>query len=315
MSKKNLPLSKVVKRYEESRELSEVYVRDLGCTIRRFERHLQEPAKTNHLAHRVVNRWIKDERDTGKLSPRTRWNSRTNIITIWKFADTQKWPVEKCKVKKIRDVQLVRKNPQAWKLEELLAVATAARTLQGVLPTGVPTALYFEALIWFAFDTGLRRSDLWNFDMSVLENRSAALTQHKTKNVHVIQVAEYTHELMLKIQAILIGAGVENPNQVFKWPKSQSTFYQCFRKIRKAAGIDWQTVNRCLHHIRRTGATAVDIEGLNASDYLGHSTPGLAQKCYVDQSQARKPITPSRPVILRADFGYAVPADTDRKAA
>lgn len=286
-------LRDVVDDYELSTEITSAYAYQLRYSVGRLERFLGRNATTDDLTDRVINRWLKHERDAAEIGDRSRANVRTSLLTLWKKTGVA------MNRDAVRCVVVTPKNPEAWNFDELDQVAEAAGSLPGHLPNGVPRSLYMRNVLWFAYETGLRRRDVWTFDLSRFDaERKAALTQHKTHRVHVIEITQETEAGIRKIHSILHSRGSKAAGTPLRWPQSVSQFYYWMRRCREIAGIDAQTPNRSLQHIRRTGATEVDCEGQCAWRFLGHSREGLDRKSYIDQRKAVKPIIPNR---IRSD--------------
>ncbi|WP_436716602.1 hypothetical protein U8335_04115 [Roseiconus lacunae] len=282
-------LEHLITEYELSKEVSDLYVYQLRYAVKRFEQFLGRSAKVDDLEPQTVNRWLKHERDVAEISDRSRQNVRTSLLTVWKYS---RRPMNR---DQIRGVVVTPKNPEAWHFDELQRVAKAAAELPGQLSNGVDRSVYMSTCLWFAFETGLRRRDIWRFTMSQLGNDGAAvLTQNKTRRVHVVRVTKETADGMRKIWRRLISNGDPHSETPLRWPQSISQFYYWMKQTRRLAGIDAGTANRSLQHIRRTGATEVELEGSQGYKYLGHSRDGLAQRCYIDARKTAHAVTPRR---------------------
>lgn len=287
MKEKSKTLLALIKRYETMKELSAVYVEQLIYSVKRFAKFLGRKALVKDLTPKRVNRWLKHESELGQLADRTRSNLRRTTITLWRFSG------RKLKLKSIRNVKVAKRNPPAWSIEEFTKFVGAAERLRGKLPNGVPKSLYFRTIIWFGLETGLRRSDIWAFDpASIGEDGRAAITQHKTNNAHVVQLSKLTVEAINKMVGIITERGADACRPL-RWPKSQSQFYYWMRRLRELSGVDPGVVNRCLQHLRRTGATLIALDGGIPYQYLGHTKPGLDLKHYVDGVKTTRVQIPS----------------------
>lgn len=282
-------LTQLVAKYDLANEITAEYAYQLNYAVTRFERYLQRSATVADLNEDNVNKWLKHERDVAEIADRSRANVRTSLLTLWKFYG------QHFNREGIRSVVLSPKNPEAWHYEELEKVATAAMQLTGCLTNGIEKAQYMRTLLWFAYETGLRRRDIWSFDLHRFsENRAAAMTQHKTRRVHVVGMTTETEAELRAIAVKLRLSGNDHWRLPLRWPQSTSTFYDLMRKCRQLAGIDVKVRNRSLQHIRRTGATVVQMEGGVAWRFLGHAREGLDRKSYVDASKAISPTLPTR---------------------
>jgi integrase len=262
--------------YEISKEMSSVYVKQLSYAIRRLEKYLSRLPVVKDFSSNTVNAWLKHESDVGSLGDKSRSNLRKAALTLWKFSG------RKLNTDEIRNVKVAKKNPQAWTIEEFTKVVEATDSLTGNCRNGVPRSLYFKTIIWFGLETGLRRRDIWSFDARCIgEDGRAAITQHKTSNSHVVQLSKATLDCINEI-GLIIADGTDRSFFPLRWAQSESQFYYWMRKIRKISGIDPEVVNRCLQHLRRTGATLVALDGGIPWQYLGHTKEGLDRKSYVD---------------------------------
>jgi integrase len=284
--KKDKTLRKVLNLYDRDKELAPDYVGTMRSSIKRFEKFLGRKARVSDITCKNLNRWMQFEQQEGRLADRTRSNGLTNLLTLSKYLRI------KLDLSRIRRVKVRPKNPAAWDEDELCIVADAMTQLNGVLKNGVPRSLYFSTVVWFAYETGLRRRDIWDFQMDWFTGKSATLSQHKTQKMHIVAVTEETMADLRKIQGILEAKGSSSETPL-KWPQSQSQFYYWFRKARKLAGVDPNVVNRVLQHLRRTGATAVEQSGGKAFQYLGHTKEGLDRKSYVDRLKTAKATSPA----------------------
>ncbi len=286
-------LSDLVIAYELSNEIGSRYAYQLRYAVSRFQKYKSSPPTLSDLKPDAINRWLIHERDAGELSDRSQANVRRSILTLWaKFkSDLHR--------QTIRSVTVKPKNPEAWDYEEMTKVAAAASQLTGNLSNGLPRALYMTTCLWFAYETGLRRGDIWAFDLAKFDDlRTAAMTQHKTNRVHVIAVTMETISELRRMSSFLKSAADQHYNTPLRWPQSESTFYDWMKRCRALAAIDVEVRNRSLQHIRRTGATEIESEGGMAWRFLGHSREGLDRKSYID---ARKTVSATMPQRNRSD--------------
>lgn len=281
-------LASLVDDYELSNEITCEYAYQLRYAVRRIDLYLHRPSVLGDLTPETVNRWLKSERDSASISDRSRANVRTSILTLWKHS---RRPFNRDDV---RSVVVTPRNPESWHFDEMKLVATAAEQLPGQLSNGVSRAKYFVAALWFTYETGLRRRDVWSFDFNSFNGQCAAITQHKTRRVHVVSVTPETLDALRSICGTLATVGDSHPHLPLRWPQSISQFYYWLRRTRALAGVDADCRNRSLQHVRRTGATQVDSDGLRAWQYLGHTREGLDRRCYVDATKVAQPTAPSR---------------------
>jgi integrase len=283
-------LADAVSDYELATEITLKYANQLRYAVGRFSRYLRRPATVDDLNAKLVNSWLKDERDKGQIADRTRANYRRSLLTIWQHIGTAGFNRSS-----IRSVVVTPKNPEAWDYAELEKVTAAAAKLPGRFKNGIARSLYMPALLWFAYETGLRRGDVWSFDLQQFDaSRRAAMTQSKVRRVHVIEITAETEADLRKISEQLKSKADPHWKTPLRWPQSERQFYEWMKRCRLDAGVDPEVRNRALQHIRRTGATEVAAEGMLAWQFLGHSREGLDRKSYVDARRTVASISPSR---------------------
>lgn len=284
-------LTTVVAEYELGNEIAENYAYQLSYAANRLGIHLGRIATTDDLTKKTINGWLLAESKCEKpLSPRSRKNLRTSILTIWKFAQRSTLDRDM-----IRSVTVPARNPEAWTFEEFQSVANAADHLEGIFKNGVPRSLYMRCCLWFVYETGLRRGDVWSFDFQQFDSdRKAAFTQQKTEDSHLIKISKATESDLRKIVRILKQLNDPDHNKPLRWSLGNKQFYYWMRKCRQIARVEPDVWNRSLQHGRRTGATQVAIDGNPSWVWLGHKRPGIHLASYEDRRKVCEPVMPSR---------------------
>lgn len=273
------------------------YLLSLSC--RMLERWHIAPLTVGQLCDDIASRWIRDleamVREDGKraFSPRTVHGRRGDLLCIWRYAyyrgDCERLP---CRV---RGVKVPTYNPQAWTMDELAKIVGACKSFPGHLGNGIPRRLYFPALIAFVYETGLRRSDVWRVRLDQMhDDGSVIVSQHKTGKPHVARVHAQTLQAVRAIGSLLEAMGDSRADQPLRWPHTPKMLYNWIERARQRAGVKR---DGALQQLRRSGATHVEREERGAAtQYLGHATPELARKHYIDASLAY-PVRPLPPAI------------------
>jgi integrase len=113
-------------------------------------------------------------------------------------------------------------------------------------------------------------------------------SQHKTGEPHVKTMSP---ACLRAVQEML----ERSPDgRVLGWVMSKNSGRRRMRKylrsIKFSGSSKW---------LRRSGATHIEMENPGKGRlHLGHKTPGLAERCYIDWSQVRRDI-PSVPALLK----------------
>jgi integrase len=214
----------------------------------------------------LVNRWLASL----PQGSTTRSNYRRMALTLWRFAAdrelTDDYP---------RRVVRVKPRPKAvvaWSTDEMRRLLKEARAYQHTLKTGCPAALLLEGWSLCGYETGLRFSDLHGLRCDQLRENRLYVVPNKTG----VAVGKL---LSPRLCAILTELSVRGDGR---------TFFRChigrrwvrvhFGRICRQAGLKGTP-----KFLRRTGATACEAASPgSATRFLGHLSPHLAMKHYVD---------------------------------
>ena len=260
-----MPLVAVTAEYLSSRDLCPNYQRHLLRTAEKMEAFgLTSVAE---LEPQQINRWLASL----VCSPQTRSNYRRQACTIVKAA---LGPESGHFIERIRRVKAPISPPVAWTREELARLLHHARHLPGNLQSGCPAALFFTGWLLLGYGVGLRFSDLLGLRCHQIRDGRLHTVQSKTGEA-LVQTLAPECEAVLKNLSVLSKDGT-----IFRWALHERWLRIRFKRLCESAGVrgtpKW---------MRRTGATWVEAtQPGQASRYLGHRSPELAMKHYVDKS-------------------------------
>ena len=200
---------------------------------------------------------------------------RASVITILRaMADDGKCqePVSR----KIRRPRKPKPRPAAWTIDELRRVRDVCDNLPGQLKrfgTSVPVCVYFGCFVRMAYETGLRRGNLFGMTQDSVRNGAVYVTHEKTGQPHACRISPEAVALFRQLPG-------EYP---LRWTNC-SKFYSRWKKICIAAKVPHGGPQR----IRKTAATQVWLEQQDnpsrVQQFLGHLT-GDMWRHYVDLSQ------------------------------
>lgn len=262
-------LSVRASQYALSRALAQCSIYQLSHSISLLGKYLNHEPTVHDLTPETVNNWLASLEQT--LAIRTIAGHRVNILGLWRYL------AEEGVVPAPRQVRLVKKPdpcPVAWTIEELRELIAQAQRQSGLMCDGTPWSIYWEATIRTAYDTGLRKSDLWRLTLDQIRpDGSIAMVQHKTRRSHEPRVTQRTLELLRQVKH----------SPPLAWPdRNPRQWYNDWGLLVAAARIR----PGALQQIRRTGATHLYKEHPeDVQRYLGHRTPTM-QRHYVDLSLA-----------------------------
>lgn len=260
-------LTDVLDRYDLSRDLRPSSVQQLRFTIGGLSRFLGRPAALADLTSDQINRYLRHMRDKG-YAPRTIKGRRDNLITLWRYARRAK--LTEARPAGVRKVAARPPAPQAWPVEAVTRLLCVAESMPGTVPAGHKAQDYWPAYIRCAWDTGLRRCDLLRLRAADVRDGIVAVQQEKTGVV-----------VVCRLQPKAVAALAKLGDSGLAWGQSGfERFYRHFRTLLHLAGLQGQP-----KWLRRSSATAVELDhpGMGGR-HLGHRTPGLAEKHYLDQT-------------------------------
>ena len=188
------------------------------------------------------------------VSPHT-WNKyRADFLSVWRAAaDEDRVPYPQSRrIKRVRAAPLV---IECYLEQEARSLVSAAEHLPGAYPNGVARRHYWPAIIRAAWDSGLRRGDLWKLKRSdIRADRTLVIAQNKTGKVHVAKFHTSTIEALVKAGGHL------------SWPICEWCFGVHFQEIVVASGIGRGT----FRWLRRGSGSRIDADHPG----LGHEQLG-----------------------------------------
>ncbi len=266
-----------LRRYERERDISESAIKGYETALANLERFARRSIVLRELRDDLLNAWLEFELQTGK----SRWTIRGQrgaIISIWRAA----WRdgILHKPPQRVRPVKRPALTSEAYTAPQLESLLAAAPLLRGKFTkgpaTGIPRSVFATAWLLVAYYTGLRPIDMASIPLrDLLSGNPFPVRQHKTNHVIVCSLPAEAIAAARRLTEWL------DPKDAVAFPVHRSTLFDVWRELAHAAGVKGSP-----KWIRRTGATASEIQTPgSAQAYLGHKTPGLAYKHYVDLRQ------------------------------
>lgn len=265
-------LDALARIYATIRPLSRGAVYQIDRTIRLFGEWLEHPGTTGDLEDLTVSEWL--ESLGNHYAGWTVAGHRTRLLCLWRFAARRKLcdpPGE------VRRCPPPLPMPRAWTVAQVSDLLRAAESLGGI------HGRYMHALIGAAYQTGLRRGDLFALDRGQISASGEILVrQRKTQVPHVVAVRPETAREILELPG-------EHP---LKPPFGSKKYGQLWNEVRRRAGLP----SGACQQLRRTGATWVARQNGEdaARSFLGHRSPEMLAH-YLDRSvTSQRPWLPPR---------------------
>lgn len=274
-------ISSLVDSYVLFTPASERYEAKLRLVARLYGEWLGRAPVLSDFSAQQLSRWLVALDKT--KAPRTIHNYRACLVTLWYHASASGL-IEPPPTRMIRRVHVPRPRPDAWTLDELRKILAAAAELKGYLrrsycPKPVARSAYFVTLIHTAYETGLRRGDLWTLERRDIQPTGRIVARlAKTGMVHVCRVSDGTRKLLIAMPG----------RRPLAWNRDEKRYYQHWRTICRTAGV----TRGATHKVRRTAATQLWVKHPGeVQRFLGHLTPTM-QRHYVDLRFGNDPPTP-----------------------
>lgn len=201
------------------------------------------------------------------LAPSTVDNHRRMLRSLMRFAVSEGL-VDKSITRQLRRVKRNHPNPRAWSHAELTKLISAAENMPG-RTLKAPLKVIMPAWLTTAYSTGLRLNDLLAIRWDDIRGHRISQPQQKTAWAHVIYLDENARRYLEKLPRV-------GP-RIFGDLIGRSRMLVAMRKLVRLAGLSGTT-----KFCRRSGATYCEINGIDATQYLGHRSPGMKIH-YVDR--------------------------------
>lgn len=227
----------------------------------RINAYLQEALK--HLAASTVN------------------NHRRMLTTLYRRAVND--GLAKESTRRICVVKYFFPPVRAWTLEELGRLVAAAEKMRGgTQKNPCKYSVLLPAYVRVGYSSGLRRGDLLSLRWDSVRGDRLTLVLGKTRSSHVCVIDSQAVESMRLLPRYdqLVFGSIISKDQIKK----------VLRRLIDSCGLVGSG-----KYLRRSSATYAELNGLSAMYQLGHQTPGIAYRHYVDQvilSENRSPVPP-----------------------
>lgn len=272
--------------YLAGRDVCHQYAQEIRHRAAALELFADRVLDIEEVTDELVNHFLATMQAEGDYYDKTVKGYRDAILCVWRAA--WEYGLTNIRPGRVRRIKVRRQLPSAWTIEEVRTLAAAAKKLPGkVAGIEVGRSLWFAAYVHLLWCTGLRVGDVLALQWSAVcqrtkDDATAYLVQSKPNHPLLCGLSARAVQLATDIKS-----RVESP-LVLPWPGARCILDRWFNRLVKRSqirpgGTRW---------IRRGAASEVEKNhpGM-AGKFLGHLTPGLAAKHYLDPS-----ITNQRPV-------------------
>lgn len=201
-------------------------------------------------------------------------NERRNLLTLWRWA----WESGHV-TQPPRGVMRITQRPapvQAWTMADLAKIVDCTKDCWGEeLRCGVSKGLVLRTWLILGYETGARYGDLWNMNEGDIEGN---VIRWQTSKTNVCQHRRLTPKCMRDVNAML----QKTPDgRILGWVCNKRHAMRLMQKYLASHGMSGSS-----KWLRRSSATHVEIvRPGKAKAFLGHKSPMMADKHYIDHSQ------------------------------
>lgn len=273
--------SQLLRAYQDAHDLKPSTVEQLRVTVRLFERWFAEvcggPFELSMLGETIVGEFLHtlgSERGDG---PTTRNSKRRMLICLWRFAHRKGLApsVEPADIVRFREPTRL---PVAWTLAEMRALLRGCTRYAPRRPVPGWDQRHDRALILLIYDTGLRVQAALALRTADLSSDGAVLARAETQK----PCCDESKWLSEQTTDALAATFPPMRERLFPWPYGRRSLNARLRAIQRSAGLPasrrdlWQKQ-------RRTSASWLERARPGAAQHhLGHKTPGMAARHYID---------------------------------
>lgn len=264
-------IEELVSAYADSHDLERGTLVWFNCAASRWARHLGRLPDVADFTDAAFNAWLTAELKGARLSRQTVSSYRRAVLMLWRWG-WREGHIAVCprNLKPVKAPLPIPVGLAACDVDRLLSAA--AKVPGRFRKTGVLKSAFFRALILLCWDSGLRLGDCLRITWVDIER--GVIPQKKTGYPKSFRLSPPTRSALRDVR-------LKGEPRVLGGVVTRRYVVTGMKKIREAAGLPIGGTKA----IRKGGASLVEREMKGAAQhYLGHRTPGLAARHYLDPS-------------------------------
>lgn len=246
-----------------------------------------KPVEIEELADDLVNRFLRDIGESSK--PHTVASKKRQLLAIWRSAAEDGY----CQhPKRVRAIRLPETKREIWTPGDVRKLVESLEAIRGRIPQSeIQTGLALSALVRVAWDTGMRRSDIFRLERTHAEHDGwLEIVQRKTGRLVLCRLSEQTRKIILRTFDSWA------PPRRLIWPGGPSVIRRLTSLIADhAEQLGLASSRQPFKALRRSSITAVEAQA-PGSGYLqaGHTNAQTTIRFYLNPAiaQMSKPRPP-----------------------
>jgi integrase len=278
--KQDLTLVEFVEVYVKQREITPGHAARLRHRCAHFTAFVGGTVLIADVDCDAVNDWLAELATSG-LAPHTRHCYRGDLLCVWNCAYMD--GLNEHPPLRVRKVKRPRLLVKAYTHAEIRQLLDGAAKLRGFDQCGNRRADFWQAIIYAAYATGLRRGDLLRVPReSVAADGLYTAVQHKTNYPVTVRFCSDTLHHASKLRS--------DSGLLLPWPYALDAFGPSFVRVMKAGGV----TRGSFRWLRRSAGSYAESQAPGAgAALLGHRDPGVFKKHYEDSDLTQqRPIEP-----------------------
>jgi integrase len=245
-----------------------------GCLFRALARHLYRPPQLADLDELVLARYL-DARAGKGLSPYTVERERNALLALARLARERgmltTMPI-------VAQALLPEATPVAWTVAQMSALMDAAGRMPGLVGV-VPAGVWWPALLSVLWETGERVTAIIETPAANYQRPHLAVPAHARKGgqrERLFTLSPETCDALDAIQRLTGGKG-----GVLPWTRNRTSLWGNMKQMVRREGLGEGRGFR-FHCVRRSTASHFAAAGGDSTRLLGHSSPKLTSRWYLD---------------------------------
>lgn len=264
-----------LERYALEREIRSDSVAQLRYCLNTFGEFLGHCPASTDFTDDAVNRFILWLTGDGGYAEETARSRRRGLLTIWRAAAEDGVLQPPRKVRKMAPHYSV---PRAWTEQQVALICAECDQLCGSFRRfpHIQRSTFAKAAALAMYETGFRRGDLLRIQrFQIQPDGLIVLVQSKTGQPHLARIRPET-------LALIDQTAASTRPRVFGGVVSARWLSRLLDRVYAAAGITEGSTK----WFRRSGATHAEKAAPGTGwKYLGHTTPRIAHRSYIDPLQ------------------------------
>lgn len=264
-----------VSTYASEHDIADSTAAQYLLAVKALERFAGRSLSLSDVAPDLINQHLRAMKVAGRAD--TTRHSRRRDLTLLLRAAIARGSLSGFDFDRVLRVNVKDRVTRAWTRAQVEHLLGVAGKMPGEFTNGIPRAAWWRSYILAAWDSGLRACDLLSIEHDwIAAGGCFTIIQHKTGRRHRVQFAHVTREAIAESMAAA-------PRRALVWPLwgRREVFAKWAKRLLMSAELPGT-----LKWLRRSSATELERDHPgSAGRHLGHKTPGMAERFYIDHDQ------------------------------